>query len=165
MEDRKQPFSVPKNKNSKRGYCCLGLDNVKTDANVGSILRLASNFDVSLVALGGTRYSRQVTDCNKSYRHVPVMHNISDLHEIVPYDCVPVAIELLDGAKSLIDYCHPERAFYVFGAEDATLGQRVLSWCRDVVYIPTNHCLNLSMCVGIVLYDRLVKSQFSAKRV
>lgn len=57
----------------------------------------------------------------------------------------------------LTKYEHPKRAFYVFGAEDATLGQRTLSWCRDIVYVPTNSCLNLATCVNVVLYDRAVK--------
>jgi tRNA(Leu) C34 or U34 (ribose-2'-O)-methylase TrmL len=41
------------------------------------------------------------------------------------------------------------------------LGERVLSWCRDVVYIPTNGCLNLAACVNVVLYDRQSKSNIA----
>jgi tRNA C32,U32 (ribose-2'-O)-methylase TrmJ len=93
----------------------------------------------------------------KFYRHLPLLQ-VADLHEVIPFDCVPVAVELVDRATPLTEYKHPERAFYVFGAEDATLGERVLSWCRDVVYIPTNGCLNLAACVNVVLYDRQSKS-------
>ena len=38
----------------------------------------------------------------------------------------------------------------------------MLSWCRDVVYIPTNGCMNLAACVNVVLYDRLSKSNGEA---
>jgi tRNA(Leu) C34 or U34 (ribose-2'-O)-methylase TrmL len=76
---------------------------------------------------------------------------------MIPFDCVPVAIDLIDGAQPLQEYKHPERAFYIFGAEDATLGDRVLSWCRDVVYIPTKGCMNLAATVNVVLYDRMAK--------
>ena len=64
-----------------------------------------------------------------------------------------VAVDIIPDAIMLPKYVHPQRAFYVFGAEDATLGERVLSWCRDRVYIPTNGCMNLAAAV----YDRLSK--------
>src|SRR5690606_30290164 len=74
-------------------------------------------------------------------------------------DCVPVAVDLLEGATPLCEYTHPERAFYIFGPEDGTLGKAVTSWCRDVVYIPTNYCMNLAATVNVVLYDRLAKQR------
>lgn len=66
-------------------------------------------------------------------------------------------IDLLPGAISLVDYVHPERAFYIFGQEDGTLGERIVKRCRDVVYVPTNRCMNLAACVNVVLYDRMAK--------
>ena len=139
-----------------RGYSCIGLDDPKTDINVGHVLRAAGVFRSTFVAIAGHRYKLSSTDTMKVVRHLPLFQ-VDDLHSVVPYDCVPVAVELVNSAESLIGYKHPERAFYVFGAEDATLGKRVLSWCRDVIYIPTNGCLNLSACVNVVLYDRMSK--------
>ena len=141
----------------RRGFCCIGLDNPKTDINVGAVLRAAGVFRADMVAISGHRYGRAPTDTMKFYRHLPLLQ-VDDLHEVIPFDCVPVAVELVERATPLTEYKHPERAFYIFGAEDATLGKRVLSWCRDVVYIPTNGCLNLAACVNVVLYDRLSKS-------
>jgi tRNA(Leu) C34 or U34 (ribose-2'-O)-methylase TrmL len=113
-----------------------------------------------MLAVSGVRPSRFMgriaTDTQKAYRHLPVI-TVDDLHDVVPFDCVPVAVDLISGAKNLIDYQHPERAFYIFGAEDSTLGARVLSWCRDVIYVPTHHCMNLAACVNVVLYDRAAK--------
>jgi len=146
----------------RRGFSCIGLDNPKTDVNVGAVLRAAGVFRADMVAISGHRYGRAPTDTMKFYRHLPLLQ-VEDLHEVIPFDCVPVAVELVDRATPLNEYKHPERAFYVFGAEDATLGERVLSWCRDVVYIPTNGCLNLAACVNVVLYDRLSKSNPSGE--
>jgi len=139
-----------------RGYSCIGLDNPKNDINVGAALRAAGIFGCSMIAASGQRYSHAPTDTMKSYKHLPLLH-AEDLHDVIPYDCVPVAVELVDWAVPLPEYKHPERAFYVFGAEDNTLEERVLSWCRDVVYIPTSGCLNLAACVNVVLYDRMNK--------
>lgn len=72
-------------------------------------------------------------------------------------NCVPVAVELIDRAKIILDYEHPERAFYIFGPENGALGTNVMSWCRDKIYIPTRFCMSLSATVNVVLYDRMVK--------
>lgn len=135
-----------------RGYAAVGLLNPKTPSNVGSVLRAAYAFDVSLVAVQGQRYVRASTDTPQAYRHLPLLHG--ELRALVPFDCVPVAVDLVVNARSLHSYTHPQRAFYVFGPEDGTLGAPVLEWCRDVIYIPTRGCLNLAACVNVVLYDR-----------
>ena len=140
----------------KRGYACIGLDNPKTPVNVGSAMRAVGVYGASFLACSGKRCGTGPTDTMKHHRHIPFLR-VEDLHSIVPYDCVPVAVDLIPGAISLPEYSHPERAFYVFGAEDATLGNRILSWCRDIVYVPTEGCMNLAATVNVVLYDRMVK--------
>ncbi len=139
-----------------RGYAAIGLDNPKDRNNVGSVLRAAGNYQASMVATSGKRFGHSLTDTMKAYRHIPFLR-VDDLKDIIPHDCVPVAVDLVDGAVSLVDYVHPERAFYIFGAEDATLGERTLSWCRDKVFVPTNKCMNLAATVNVILYDRMAK--------
>lgn len=145
-----------------RGYSCIGLDNPKFLVNVGSSLRAAFVYDVALVAISGRRYRKMSSDTVKAYRHLPLLQ-VDDLKTVIPYDCIPVAVDLIGGAIPLPEYKHPERAFYVFGAEDATLGNRILSWCKDVVYVPTNTCMNLAATVNVVLYDRLAKQLWEKK--
>lgn len=138
-----------------RGYAAIGLINPKTNANVGGVMRAAHCYGASLIAVQGARYGRQVTDTTKAFRSIPLVHG--DLHDLVPYDCVPVAVEFIDGSHSLVKYRHPERAFYIFGPEDGSISKSVLSWCRDVVMVPTNYCMNLSATANVLLYDRLAK--------
>jgi len=139
-----------------KGYCGIGLDNPKFDNNIGSVLRAAGVYNAAFVAASGRRYKRHSTDTMAAYRSLPLMQ-VEDLYNAIPFDCIPVAIDLISGARPLTTYEHPERAFYIFGAEDATLGKRILSWCRDVVYIPTSGCMNLAATVNVVLYDRMCK--------
>lgn len=144
-----------------RGYACIGLDNPKNSLNVGSVLRAAGCYGAQFVAIGGERPKRWMkhsipTDTQKAHRHLPVLM-AKYLSDIIPFNCVPVAVDLISGAQSLLEYNHPERAFYIFGAEDATLGARVTDWCRDIVYVPTTYCMNLAACVNVVLYDRMCK--------
>ena len=143
-----------------RGYSAIGLFSPKNSINVGSALRAAGVYNSSFVAVSGDRvpfkYHRSATDTMKAYKHLPLIKT-DDLHKVLPFDCVPVAVELLDEARSLCNFTHPERAFYVFGPEDGTLGKQVTSWCRDVVYVPTHGCMNLAATVNVVLYDRMCK--------
>lgn len=140
-------------------FACVGLDNPKSAINVGSVLRAAHCYGVAMVALSGPRCKRWMkspADVWRTFHTIPTLV-VDDLRSVLPYDCVPVAVDLVEGAIPLFDYVHPRRAFYVFGAEDNTLGQRVLDWCRDRVYVPTVGCMNLAATVNVVLYDRAAK--------
>lgn len=139
-----------------RGYAAVGLHMPKTPSNVGSVLRAAHCYGVSMVAQTGDRYRGASTDTMKAWRHLPLLQ-VDDLRAVIPRNCVPVAVDILPEARCLTSYTHPERAFYVFGPEDGTLGKAVTSWCRDVIYVPTAFCMNLAAAVNVVLYDRMAK--------
>lgn len=141
-----------------RGYFAVGLFHPTTDTNVGGAARACACFGASFLAVQGRPYKKYLTDTTKLHRHTPVLQ-VDNLKDVIPYDCVPVAVEFLTTAKSLIQYHHPLRAFYIFGPESGSLGDDVFSFCRDIVYIPTNYCLNLGCCVNVVLYDRISKTK------
>lgn len=147
-----------------RGFFAVGLDNPKTAINIGGVLRASDCYGASMVAVSGARAIRSSADTSKAYRRIPLLR-VDDLRTVIPFDCVPVAIELVPDSRSLVDFTHPERAFYVFGAEDGTLGQRVLSWCVHRVMVPTRTCMNLAACVNVVLYDRMSKTNRSPARL
>jgi len=104
------------------------------------------------------------TNTTKAERHIPLMRG-DDLHEMIPFGAVPVAVDLVDGATPLPSYQHPTSAFYVFGPEDGALGAATLSWCRDRIMVPTHCCMNLHVTVGIVLYDRMAKAMRAARKM
>lgn len=140
-----------------RGYACVALHMPKTTLNVGSALRAAYVYDARLIVTSGQRYSPVSSDTMKAYRHIPFLQ-AEDVFDVIPYDCVPVAVDILPGAVDLPRYHHPERAFYIFGPEDGTLGSKVTSRCRDAIVVPTRNCMNLAATVNVVLYDRLSKT-------
>lgn len=144
----------------RRGYACVGLHRPKFKSNVGSVLRASTCFGVSMVAISGDRPSRNMsriaTDTPHTCRHTPVI-KVSDLRSVIPVGCVPVAIDIVDGAVELPEFTHPEQAFYVFGPEDGTLESEILRWCDYKVFIPTTICMNLAAAVNVVLYDRQAK--------
>lgn len=141
-----------------RGFSSIGLVRPKDKSNIGSVLRAATCYNAALVAIESERSPiRASTDTTKAWRHKPVLRG-EDLQAFIPYDAIPVAVDLVEDAESLIGFEHPERAFYVFGPEDGTLGKKHLSWCKKRVYVPTTHCMNLAATVNVVLYDRMAKS-------
>lgn len=140
-----------------RGYAAIGLQEVQKDGNFGGLLRAAHCYGVGLVVIAG-RFIREVTDTTKAYRHIPVLQGQDDVFSAIPFDCVPVAVDLLPDAESLVTFKHPERAYYIFGPEAGTLGKKITDRCKYKVYVPTNYCMNLAATVNVVLYDRLAKS-------
>ncbi len=117
----------------------------------------------AMMAISGKRWSRHSSDTMAHHRHIPLLQ-VEELYDVIPYNCIPIAVEIVCGAVSLPHYKHPERAFYIFGPEDGTLGTAILGWCKDRIYIPTNGCMNLAATVNVVLYDRLAKSEWTGER-
>lgn len=148
-----------------RGYSAVGLVNPKCKENVGSALRAAGCYDAAMVVIAGNRpdhfMGRIATDTQRAYRHIPTLR-VSDIFDVIPYDCIPVAVDLVPGAKNLVNFSHPERAFYIFGPEDGTLGKSVTDRCKYSVQVPTKYCMNLAATVNVVLYDRAAKQQRSS---
>lgn len=140
-----------------KGYCGIGLQNPKFDCNVGGVLRAADVYGADFVSIVGKRYHKTATDTTKAYRNLPIFH-CDSLTKAIPYDCIPIGIELCDKAKPIYNFVHPSRAFYIFGQEDGSLGKSILDWCKYILYIPTNGCMNLAATVNVVLYDRLLKA-------
>lgn len=145
-----------------RGFAAIGLVQPKTPANVGSVLRAAGCYGVDLVAVEGERgknsyVTSNATDTMKAWRHIPTQLT-DDVFKAVPVGCVPVAVDLMPGAVSLVDFIHPQSAFYIFGPEDGTLGERHAKLGMARVYVPTRFCMNLAATVNVVLYDRLAKA-------
>lgn len=137
-------------------YCGIGLFNPQNIINVGGVLRAAGCFGASFVAACGIKYRKAVSDTMKAHKQLPLFA-CDNLKDIIPFDCVPVAVDLVEGATPLQDYVHPKNAFYIFGPENGTLGKNITDFCKDKVYIPMKGCINLAACVNVVLYDRMAK--------
>lgn len=75
-----------------------------------------------------------------------------------------MAVELLSGSENLFEFEHPPNAVYVFGPEDGSIPGHWRAKCHRRVFIPTNHCLNLSVAIGTLLYDRKIKQYLEGAR-
>jgi tRNA(Leu) C34 or U34 (ribose-2'-O)-methylase TrmL len=145
---------------TQRGYAVIALDRPNHGVNVGHTLRAALGFSARMVILGdkdaGINVRKLSTDPGRAYRHVPILE-VPDIFDVMPNDCMPVAVELTEDAMDLTTFVHPERACYIFGPENGSVSPEILEKCQQVVKIPTTMSLNLGMTVNIVMYDRLAK--------
>lgn len=147
---------------SGRGYFGVVAWHTKTPTNVGTLWRSAHVFGAAFLATVGRRYRHQQSDTLCTPRHVPLLHfdDDDDFWRHIPFDCVPVAVELVEDAATLATFQHPRSAVYLLGPEDGSLPRHILDRCRPrhLVQIPGVHCLNLAVAGSIVMYDRVVKA-------
>ncbi|WP_298441933.1 RNA methyltransferase [uncultured Ferrimonas sp.] len=141
----------------------IGLTNPKSPTNVGAVMRASGCYGVDEVRYTGARYERAAkfhTDTHSASSAIPLTA-VADLRENLPAGTKVVCIELVEGAVPLPQFVHPEQAIYLFGPEDGSLSQEVVSAADGVVYVPTNGCMNLAATVNVLLYDRMAKSDFA----
>jgi tRNA(Leu) C34 or U34 (ribose-2'-O)-methylase TrmL len=157
---RKGRISSRVSDRSERGYAIVAMESPTDPVNVGHTLRAAMCFDTRLVVLANAAPSidlrRLPTDPGRTWRHTPVL-SVENLFDSLPYDCTPIAIELTEDAEDLVDFQHPERAYYIFGPEIGSLSEETLERCDTVLKIPVSLPLNLAATVNVVLYDRMLK--------
>jgi len=142
----------------------IGLVDPKSPTNVGAVLRAAGCYQANAVRFTGDRYLRAAsfqTDTKNVVAQLP-LEPVADLLEDLPTDIRVVCVEMVEGAVALPGYQHPPRALYVFGPEDGTLAQALIDRADDVIYVPTEGCMNLAASVNVVLYDRLAKGERAA---
>jgi len=140
--------------------------------NVGKALRNCSCFGVRQLWVTGDRvpfdaegyesYRLPREERMKGFKDVDLIHaDRTNVFDRAEPKIVPVAVEFAPNAEVLTTFCHPENALYVFGPEDGSLGHVERSFCHRFVIIPTNHCLNLGVAVGIVLAHRAMQRQLA----
>ena len=145
-----------------RGYFGIGVYNIKHKCNLGTLLRSAYIFGASFVFVIGKRFKKQASDTIKSYRHIPLFQykNMEEWKENIPYDCIPICVEISNKAIKLNKFIHPERAIYLLGAEDHGLPEKILKDYQTII-IPTHRdfCLNVATAGSVIMYDRYINSQ------
>ena len=143
-----------------RGYYGIGVECLKNKLNYGTLFRTAMIFETNFIFLIGRRFRKQSSDTSHSWKYMPLYEyaDFQDFNQHRPYDCQLVGIEITDNAISIENYKHPERAIYLLGGEDCGLSAGAMNKCNDIVKIPGNYCLNVSVAGSIVLYDRIVKT-------
>ena len=141
-------------------FAAIGLHRPSRPENIGGVLRAADVYGVELVVLGGGALPPEPlghpTDTTQAWRRIPVVF-AEEVLDVLPEQCMSVAVERVAEATPLPEFRHPERAMYVFGPENGSLDETILEQCAHVVSMPGHVCSNLAAAVNVVLYDRISK--------
>lgn len=145
------------------------LDNIRSLNNIGSVFRTADAFLVKKIYLCGITAQPPHKDIQKTALGATesveweYVENTLDLVEKLKTEGVFVAsIEQAELAVNLNDFSTQKELTYaiIFGNEVKGVQQKVVSASDAVIEIPqfgTKHSLNISVSVGVVVWDLFVK--------
>jgi len=147
----------------------LVLDNIRSLNNIGSAFRTADAFRIEAVYLCGITASPPHREIQKTALGATesvvwkYFENTKDaIQELRELDYRILAIEQADQSISLVDYTMAKRqkSALVFGNEVKGVQDEIVQNVDEVLEIPqfgTKHSLNISVSVGIVLWDLWLK--------
>ena len=158
-------LNVEEFKQVEKTPICIVLDNVRSLNNIGSVFRTADAFLIEKIYLCGITATPPHKDIHKTALgatdSVAWEHRESTLElleELREEGYTSLALEQAENAVMLNDFKVEENKKYalIFGNEVKGVSQEVVSASDLVLEIPqygTKHSLNISVSVGIVVWD------------
>jgi 23S rRNA (guanosine2251-2'-O)-methyltransferase len=162
--DELNRLSVDEFKTSSRIPVCILLDNVRSLHNVGSAFRTADAFSVEKIVLSGITGTPPHREIEKTALGATLSVAWS-YHESAGQAAVDlkkegwkiVVVEQTTESTQLQDFnAGNEKLCLVFGNEVNGVSDDVLAVADEALEIPqsgTKHSLNISVCVGIVVWE------------
>lgn len=156
-------------KASKKTPLIIILDNIRSLNNIGSVFRTADAFLVKKIFLCGITAQPPHKDIQKTALGATesvdweYVENIMDVVARLQSEGIFVAsIEQAELAVNLNDFSVQKELTYavVFGNEVKGVQQKIVSASDAVIEIPqfgTKHSLNISVSVGVVVWDFFTK--------
>ncbi len=145
------------------------LDNIRSLNNIGSVFRTADAFLIEKVYLCGITATPPHKDIHKtalgSTETVDweyVENPLELISKLQKENTVVISIEQTENAIMLNNFIPKPHQKYavIFGNEVMGVQQEVVDLCDSCIEIPqfgTKHSLNISVSVGVVLWDLFVK--------
>ncbi|MGE5944858.1 MAG: RNA methyltransferase [Flavobacteriales bacterium] len=145
------------------------LDNIRSLNNIGSVFRTSDAFLIEKIYLCGITATPPHKDIHKTalgstetvaWEHI---ENTMDLVNKLKTDGVKIcSIEQAENATMLNDFTPQQQTTYalIFGNEVKGVAQDVVNASDLVIEIPqygTKHSLNISVSVGVVIWDIFTK--------
>jgi tRNA G18 (ribose-2'-O)-methylase SpoU len=165
--------SIEEFKKAKKNPFIIILDNVRSLNNIGSVFRTADGFLVEAVYLCGITAVPPHKDIHKtalgstdSVYWKYFKNTIDAVKELKKENYRIIAVEQTDESIMLNDFVmeKDEKYALVFGHEIKGVDQAVVDESDTSIEIPqfgTKHSFNISVSVGIVLWDLIKKTKKS----
>ncbi len=141
------------------------LDNIRSCHNVGSVFRTADALLVEKIYLCGItavppnkEIHKTALDAEKSVEWEYLENTAEVVQRLKKEDYKIFAVEQVENSLLLNDFsvAESQKTALVFGNEISGVMQGVLDLCDGALEIPqygTKHSFNVSVCVGIVLWE------------
>ncbi len=157
-------------KSSAKTKAVIILDSVRSLNNVGSAFRTSDAFAAEhlyLAGITGTPPHREIeksalgaTESVAWSHHADIVELLKDLKS---QEYVLVAVEQVKGGQSLEAFHPPahSKVAFIFGNEVFGVSDEAIALCDIGLEVPqfgTKHSLNISVCIGVVLWDYMAKS-------
>ncbi len=158
-------ISVDEFKSSGKTPLIVVLDNIRSLNNIGSVFRTADAFIIEKVYLCGITAKPPHRDIQKTALGATetveweYFENTLDvIQKLKKEGCKIASIEQTENAVMLNDYniTKNEKLAIVFGNEVSGVEQNIIDESDVVIEIPqfgTKHSLNISVSVGVVIWD------------
>lgn len=142
-----------------KGYFGIGVENLKTAMNLGTLWRSAYLMGASFIFTTGKRYHLQSINTYKTFSHIPLYQyrDFDDMYINMPYNCILIGVEIGVDAIPIKKFEHPKRCIYLLGAEDNGLTKIALEKVHQVIVLPGDRSMNIAVAGSIVMFDRVNK--------
>jgi len=162
-------LSVSEFKRYQKHPLVIVLDNIRSANNVGSVFRSSDAFLVEALHICGITACPPNRDIQKTaigatqsveWRYFKT--TLESVNQLKNDGFRVFAIEQCEGGQSLMDLdINPsEKIAFIFGNEVSGVSQDVVNLCHGCIEIPqwgTKHSLNISVSIGIVLWEYVRK--------
>lgn len=150
----------------------LVLDNVRSALNVGSAFRTADSFALEKIYLCGITAQpphreilKTAIGATESVDWEYTKHTNNALNELQQNGYKVVGVEQAEESTFLQDFKFEtnEKIALVFGNEVSGISDEVMTQLDDCIEVPqygTKHSLNISVCVGVVVWELFRKWKF-----
>lgn len=157
-------MSVAEFKEAKKNPIAVVLDNIRSMHNVGSVFRSSDAFRIEAICLCGYTPQPPHRDIQKTalgatetVNWLYFEHTIDAIKQLKAHGYRIYAIEQVEGSISLEEFnVEGQKIAVIFGNEVEGVDNDLLSHCDGCIEIPQlgmKHSLNISVAVGIVLWD------------
>jgi tRNA G18 (ribose-2'-O)-methylase SpoU len=158
-------LTIEEYKAAKKLPVVIVLDNIRSQNNIGSAFRTADAFRVQQIYLCGITATPPHREIHKTalgatdsvdWQYSPT--TLEAVTELTSRGYTLMAVEQTENSILLQDY-HPgpdEKIALIFGNEVNGIDDEVLPHLRGCIEIPqygTKHSINVSVAVGIVIWD------------
>ena len=156
-------------KNAKKSPIILVLDNIRSAMNVGSVFRTADAFLIEKIYLCGITATPQNKEllktalgANNSVDWEYVEETLIIIKRLKKDNHHIVGVEQTEKATLLNNFEIPNKKIaLIFGNEVFGVNQESIDLCDECIEIPqfgTKHSFNISVSMGIILWDYYVKT-------